>query len=104
MVFTETSVLPIQPQNPLMPETQARFQAHSRTHSQHKSQPLSKSLPQTQHQAGLASKLPKEKKVTLDDEGDVVNTTLPTEARSIVLHTLNNMWRDWKHRLKCFRT
>ncbi|KAG8384135.1 hypothetical protein BUALT_Bualt04G0086800 [Buddleja alternifolia] len=60
--FTETSVLPIQPQNPLMPETQARFQAHSRTHSQHMSQPLSKSLPQTQHQAGPASKLPKEKK------------------------------------------
>ncbi|KAG8362641.1 hypothetical protein BUALT_BualtUnG0055600 [Buddleja alternifolia] len=163
--FTETSVLLIQPQNPLIPETQARFQAHSRTYSQHKSQPLSKSLPQTQHQAGPASKLSKEKKgrgpakladqwgsdipieVTLDEEGDVVgvkeeynkyssslgalarigtllplhytswsympkekldgiwedvkaNTTLPIEARSIVLHTLNNMWRDWKLRLK----
>ncbi|KAG8363709.1 hypothetical protein BUALT_Bualt19G0050600 [Buddleja alternifolia] len=27
-------------------------------------------------------------------------TTLPLEAKSDVLHQLNNMWRDWKRRLK----
>ncbi|KAL0410742.1 UNVERIFIED_CONTAM: hypothetical protein Slati_3663900 [Sesamum latifolium] len=28
------------------------------------------------------------------------NTTLPPEAKSVVLRQLNNMWRDWKRRLK----
>ncbi|KAG8384228.1 hypothetical protein BUALT_Bualt04G0096100 [Buddleja alternifolia] len=126
-----TSNMSMQPQNHLIPESQANFNAQSQPNLLLESQSKSKSLSQTQYrtnselneqnilQAGnnsrIGSKLPvsKKSKPSMEKKGRGTaklpykwgsetknNTTLYLKAKSAVLHQLNDMWRDWKQRLK----
>ncbi|KAG8373547.1 hypothetical protein BUALT_Bualt11G0035900 [Buddleja alternifolia] len=101
-----TSNMSKQPQNHLIPRSQSNFNAQSQPNLLHESQ---------RNNSGTGSKLPVSKKSnpSMEKKGrgpaklpykwgseTKDNTTLSLKAKSAVLHQLNDMWRDWKRRLK----
>ncbi|KAL0361072.1 UNVERIFIED_CONTAM: hypothetical protein Sradi_3791700 [Sesamum radiatum] len=120
---SKTTTRHIQTQNRLMPESQTHFSKESYLHllQEYEHSPnTSRKVLEVKNVSMRNGKLDMKKKgrgaaklpdewdsgvkiqVTLNAEGQVVgaNTTLPPEAKSVALRQLNDMWRDWKRRLK----